>query len=460
MAKAAERPLSVTFTRVTTDVAAAMPEFALLSRSARARGWLSELWDPSSGPCPDGPPLDPTALAGGVAMERVVRFPAAAPAGPGEGNPSFLPGDEADGSGLGPALAVMTVMGIPVEAPPLVQRRMFTAGGAAAAFPDVDSTVSADGVDVATFDEDDAVVPVRVVFDVHRDLLVEAALGVLSIPPMARGVLDRCTGEILTMFGGPAPPGSPVARVLMVEYACSEPDGGIGHTITTFGVDGVGRLWILARSRAVMTPATPPSSPPPAFSPSDGVTAVAAAIQRFSGSYGMAYAPCGPATTPAVSAAGALPEMLSFVFVGGPSSVAATFRLRQMAVSKLVPLLTPRALPDPPSSHPDGDGTGRRGDGDDGALDGRGGGRRGRRRRVDLAAVTSAAERARIVRNRAAAARCNAARKAARAAAHAAETGPDGRGEAAAKAFALAARGGLGGGGAAAWRLPALLPRP
>ena len=452
----------MTFTPVTADVAAAMPEFALLARSARARAWLSELWHPSGGPCPEGPPLDPTALAGGVAMERVVRFPAAAPAGPGEGNPSFLPGDEADGSGLGPAIAVLTVMAIPVEAPPLVQRRMSTAGGAAAAFADLDTTVATDGVDAASFDEDDAVVPMRIVIDVHRDLLVAAALGVFRLPPTSRGVLDRRTGEILTMFGGPAPAGSPLTRVLMVEYASAEPDDGIAHTLTTFGVDGFGRLWILGRCRAVITPATPPSPPPPAFSPSDGVTAVAAAVQRFSGSYGMAYAPCGPAPTPGVTADGALPEMLSFVFVGGRSSVAATFRMRRMAAAEWVPVPTPRALPGPPSSHPDGDGRGRRGDGngDDGASAERGGGRHGRRRRVDLEAVPSAAERARIVRNRAAAARCNAARKAARAAAHAAEREYDGWGEEATESIAVAARGRLGGGGAAAWRLPALLPRP
>ena len=248
----------------------------------------------------------------------------------------------------------------------------------------------------------------------------------------------------------------------MVEYACTELGDGISHTLTTFGVDIFDRLWILGRCGAVITPATPPSPPPPAFSPSDGVTAVAAAVQRFSGSYGMAYAPCGPAPTPGATADGALPEMLSFVLVGGRSSVAATFRMRRMAAAEWVPVLTPRALPGPPSSHPNGNGRGRRGDGNgvDDASAERGGGCRGRRRRVDPEAVPWAVERARIVCNRAAVARCNAARNAARAAVHAAERGSDGWGEEATKSSFVAARGGLGGGGAAAWRLPALLPRP
>eukprot|EP00168_Porphyra_purpurea_P003224 TRINITY_DN1382_c1_g1_i1.p3 TRINITY_DN1382_c1_g1~~TRINITY_DN1382_c1_g1_i1.p3 ORF type:complete len:102 (-),score=26.35 TRINITY_DN1382_c1_g1_i1:297-602(-) len=62
-------------------------------------------------------------------MERVLRFPAAAPAGPGEDAPSFLPGDEADGTGLGPALVVLTYMAVPVEAPPLWRWWTAAAGG-------------------------------------------------------------------------------------------------------------------------------------------------------------------------------------------------------------------------------------------------------------------------------------------------------------------------------------------
>jgi len=408
---------------LTVETAAAMPEYALLGRSARARAWLSELWDPSGGPCPDGPPLDPTALAGGVAMERMLRFPTAAPAGPGEDTPSFLPGNEADGTGLGPALVLLTYMAVPVEAPPLGRWWTSAAEGNDVADHSVaDDALSAgavaakaaarDGVHVATYDEDDEVVTLHIVTDVHRDLLGAASLGPFTLPPTSRGVFHRRTGEMLSLVSAAAPAESPMARLLLSEHHRPMPDGSLTHTVTSFGVRPGGRIDILTRSRSVVLSSVAAS--PPSFPPTDGVTALAAAMQLLCGSHGLAYSPCPLGPLPAAAAVGQAPAPLPLILTCERSSLAATFRIRGLAAAALLPPVTPRAPPASTGSVRDGQGHQPAGGGGV-----RKGGGRGRRRPVDLDALASNAERARVVRNRVLAARCNARRRALRAAARA-----------------------------------------
>jgi len=408
-------------------MAAAMPEYTLLGRSARARAWLSELWDPAGGSPPVGPPIDPAALAGSVASEQITRYPAPVPAAPGEDTHAFGPADEADGSGLGPAVAVATVMVVPVEAPPLARWWTAAAGGNAILLGANDTASAADVLATNTdeeYDEDDEVVTMRVVIDVQRDLLPSASLGQLHVPPFSRGVFHRRTGETLTLASAASRAGARVGRLLLMEHTCPAANGGSTTTFTTLGIDAGGRLGVFNRSSAVLEPSAP--MPPPAFPPTDGVTAVATALRQSLGAFGLAYAPCAVGPGAPAAAGGGAPALVSMVVTSGPASVASTFRLRRMAAAVLLPPAVPRAPPPPVAGAPRGWG---------GGADGRGGWgapRRVRRKRVDLDAVPSAAARARIVRNREAAARCNAARKAARAAAAAAPPGPGGEGSAAA----------------------------
>lgn len=430
------------FDVLTPEKAATMPEYALLGRSARARSWLSDLWDPGGGPPPVSPPLDPSALARSVVCERLLRFPAPCMPAPGEEDPSFVPGDEADGSGLGPALTVLSMVSIPVEAPPLTRWWTAAAGGnalsgstgntaAVAAMTDVHATSYDED-----YDEDDEVVTAHVVIDAHRDLLPSMDTRLSGIQPLARGVFHRRTGEMMSLMSAAAPPGSPVKQQLTVDYTGPDVDGSFMHLLTTMGVDESGRLGIISRSSAVMVPATP--RPPPTFRPTDGVTALATAMEQMSGSFGLAYAPCLPGPAKTASPSGDLPPLLSLVLTSSLSSVAATFRMRRLAAALLVPPVAPRGAPafaicPPPAT----------GDERDMKRDGVPNGRRSRRRRIDLDSVTSAAERSRIMRNRAAAARSNAARKAAREASLASGVGtPEGsEGTAMADAATIAGAG-------------------
>jgi len=411
------------FIPLTKDTAEDMPEYHLLGRSARARAWLSELWDPSGGPCPDGPPLNPTALAGGVAMERMVRFLHAAPAGPGEDTPSFLPGDEADGTGLGPALVVLTYMAVPVEAPPLGRWWTSAAEGNGVADDCVaDHELSAgavaakaaalDGVHDASYDEDDEVVTLHIVTDVQRDLLRAAGLGPFTLPLTSRGIFHRRTGEMLSLASAAAPAESPMTRLLLSEHHRPMSDGSLLHTVTSFGVRPGGHIGIFSRSRSVVRPSVAAS--PPSFPPTDGVTALAGAMELLCGSHGLAYSPCQLGPLPAAAADGKAPAHLPLILTCDRSSVAATFRIRGLAAKALLAPVTPRA---PPSSAAGvRDGRGHQQAGDEGVRKHSG---RGRRRPVNLDALPSDAHRARIVRNRVSAARSNAGRRALRNAARA-----------------------------------------
>jgi len=439
---------STPFLPLTADMAAAMPEYTLLGRSPRARAWLSELWDPAGGAPPVDPPIDPAALAGSVASEQITRYPAPVPTGPGEDTHAFGPADEADGSGLGPAVAVSTVMVVPVEAPPLARWWTAAAGGNALLLGANDTASAADVLATSrdeAYDEDDEVVTVRVVIDIQRDLLPTASLGLLLVPPFSRGVFHRRTGEWLTLMSTTSRTDARVGRLLMMEYTCPTANGGSATHFTTLGVDAGGRLGVFSRSSAVLAPSA--AMPPPAFRPTDGVTAVATATHQSLGSFGLAYAPSVDGAELPTAAGGGTRELVSMIVTSGPASVATTFRMRRMAAAVLVPPGAPRAPPPPRVVSPGGGG----GDGD--GRGGQGRARRLRRRRVDLDAVPSAAARARIVRNREAAARCNAARKAARVAA--AGAAPVREGE----RSAVGDRSAAGERAAAASLLP-ILPRP
>eukprot|EP00168_Porphyra_purpurea_P016321 TRINITY_DN5243_c0_g1_i1.p2 TRINITY_DN5243_c0_g1~~TRINITY_DN5243_c0_g1_i1.p2 ORF type:complete len:237 (-),score=58.49 TRINITY_DN5243_c0_g1_i1:234-944(-) len=206
------------------------------------------------------------------------------------------------------------------------------------------------------------------------------------------------------------------------------PDGSPTHTVTTFGVCPDGRIGLLNRARSVVSPSG--AAPPPFFPPTDGVTALAAAMEQLCGSHGLAYSPCPLGPLPAVAADGHAPAHLPLILTCDGASVGATFRIRQLAAAALLPPVTPRTPPASTTGPHNAGGGGRAG----GGGVGKGGGR-GRRRPVDLDAVASAAQRARIVRNRELAARCNARKKALREAA---------------RASRAASKGGVVGGGAAA----------
>ena len=398
-------PPVAAFDVLTPEKAATMPEYALLGRSARARAWLSDLWDPWGGPPPVSPSLDPSALARSVVCERLLRFPAPCMPAPGEEDPSFVPGDEADGSGLGPALTVLTMVVIPVEAPPLTRWWTAAAGGGTPSgnTDDTDAAAAMTDVHAASYvedyDEDDEVVTVHAVFDAQRDLMPSVDTRLSPIPRLARGVFHRRTGEMMALMSAAAPPGSPVKQQLTVDYTGPDVEGNFMHFLTTMGVDEGGRLGIISRSSAVMAPSTP--RPPLSFRPSDGVTSLATAMEQMSGTFGLAYAPCLPGPAQTILPSGDLPPLLSLVLTSSMSSVAGAFRMRRQAVALLVPPVAPRGAPAFAVCPPPAPGYGR----DDG-RDGTPNGRRSRRRRIDLGSVTSAAERTRILRNRAAAARC------------------------------------------------------
>lgn len=426
-------------TPLTAAMAADMPEYALLGRCPRARAWLAELWDPRAVPPPYSPPLHPAALAGAVAVERVMRYPAGLPTGGGgaggrsagaapndEGGEDpawYLPPDEADGSGLGPALVVMTEMAVPVEAPPL--RRGWTAapgGGAAPGWTGSEADRAAAAAEALSatagaYDEDAEVVTLLMVMDIHRDLLNEVTGGLVCLRPTARGVYHRRTGEMVSLISTAAPPGMGVSRLLMMEYYAPVKGGSDTHTITTLGV-GAGALLLLNRMGAVVEPSEPRAAL--TFPPTDGVTAVAALTAALSGNYGLAYAPALPpgvvARAPAdgEGGGGGLPQLIPLVLHCTMASAVTTFRMRSLALAAVRPPPPPplrrlcagnreRALAAPTAAH---------------THPRERGARRPRRARLDLATISDAATRARIVRNRAAAARCNAARREARLAAH------------------------------------------
>jgi len=370
-------------------------------------------------------------------------------------------------------LAVLTNMAVAVEAPPLGRWWTATAGGGGAADARGDAYAAAGGaahalaaasVGATAYDEDDEVVKLQIVMDVQRDLLQAAGLGPLRMPPTSRGVFHRRTGEFISLASAAADGDSPFTRLLMVEYYCPTAAGAASHTITALGVGARGGLALLHRARALIVPSQPPAAAA-AFAPTDGVTALAAAMEGLSGSYGLAYAPCpvGPAAAAATAADGGATQLVTLVLTGARASVAGAFRMRRAAVAALVPLATPRAPPDVSGAAPDAAGGPRaRGGGGDASGCRCGGRRRPHRKRVDVATVASAAERERIVRNRVAATRSNAARKARRDAARAALDAQR-RAVVGVNAAAVAAAASGGGGtvrtvGPAA--LGALLPRP
>lgn len=402
-----------------------MPEYALLGRSSRARAWLAEVWDPAAAPS-SSPPLNPAALAGAVALDRVVRFPAptaaasdlpAAPGGSAEDPDTYLPSDEADGTGLGPVLADTTVMIIPVEAPPLRRAWTATAGWGAAlgggggptgeASSPVNAFLEAVG---GTDDEDDEVVTVRMVCDVQRDLIGAATGGLVSLQPVTRGVLHRRTGETLSLTTVPAPPGVPASRLLMLEYCTPGPFGSATNFLTTLAVGGNGPLTLLSRVSGVMQPTA--DRPTLVFPPADGVTATAGFSRDIQGTFGVAFAPCVPGAT-AVSApsagsdssTGSFPALLPLVMHCTEASAATTARMRCRAVAALLPPPGPLRMPSsgvPATSTTVSPAA---------TVDTPAGVRRPRRPRRNLGAVESEAERRRIMRNRASAARSNAARR-------------------------------------------------
>ncbi|GAB0494749.1 hypothetical protein MMPV_006045 [Pyropia vietnamensis] len=405
-------PLPILPTPLTAAITSAMPEYALLGRCARARSWLADAWDPAAEPVPV-PPLEPAALASAVAHDRVLRFPAAAAAtasaaasgaataaggGPAAEPDSYLPPDEADGTGLGPVLADLTAMSIPVEAPPLRRTWTATVGGGAAPVTEqsgeVPTTVEAPvEADASAYDEDDEVVTVFFVFDVQRDLIRVTTNDLVSIQPTARGVMHRRTGEAMLLMSVAAPPGLPVARLLMLDYYAPLADGGGTHIMTSLGVSGNGSLTLLNRMDAVMTPSTP--RPAPFFPPVDGVTAIASLTRSMYGAYGLAYAPAVPVGS---AGAAASPQLLPLVLQCTPASAATTARMRCRAVAALVPPAGPPRLLGA-------------GDTERARAKPQVGARRSRRLRLDLEGVSSEAVRRRIVRNRASAARSNAARR-------------------------------------------------
>lgn len=199
-------------------MAAKLPDYALLGRCARARAWLADPWDPAAAslPCP---PLDSAALAGTVALGRVVRFrapavPPAATGGPPEDPHTYLPPVEADGSGRGPVFVDYTVMDIPVEAPPLRRAWASIAGERAAPAAEqsweapsaVDTLVEAlDGA----YDEDEEVLTLYFVCDVQLDLMHVVVDKLVPIQPTARGFMHRMKGEVLSTMTAAAPPGLP-----------------------------------------------------------------------------------------------------------------------------------------------------------------------------------------------------------------------------------------------------------
>ncbi|GAB0496214.1 hypothetical protein MMPV_007526 [Pyropia vietnamensis] len=458
-------------------MAAAMPEYAFLRRCARARAWLADVWDPTAVP-PPCPPLNATALAGAVACDKVLRFPTAtapmACGAPPEDLDSYLPPDEADGSGLGPILVDYTVMGVPVEAPPL--RRTWAAmagGGAVPAADQLSETPAAPDVQIqaddGAYDEDDEVVTVHFVFDVQRDLTRVATNGMVSIQPTARGVMHRRTGETILLMTSAAPPGLPVARLLMMEYCVPDANGGVTEVLSSLGVSDSGSLVLLNRMDALMQPSDP--RPTPIFCPADGVTAMATYARSMHGAFGVAYAPRAPpgTTLAALTAgpggeAGGLPQLLSLVCCSTPASAATTARMRSRAVAALLP------PPRPPRLLSAGD-TASVNVAAAVAAKYRTGGRRLRRARLDLTLVGSEAERQRIVRNRASAARSNAARRQARLEARTRGVAETMSGLAGGKpalaptaaegvqAQGLAVRGGVLAQTPAAGPLPVLLPR-
>jgi len=250
-------------------------------------------------------------------------------------------------------------MAVPVEAPPL--RRWWTAtaggGGAAEAVGDAHAATAAAGaahahagagVSATAYDEDDEVVTLQIVMDVQRDLLQAADLGPLRLPPAARGVFHRRTGEFVSLVSAAAGGDSPWTRLLMFEHFVPTAAGAASHTITALSVGARGGLALLRRTHALMVPAQP-AAPAAVLAPTDGVAALAAAVEGMSGSYGLAYAPCpvGPAAAAAASAPdGGATQLVPLVLTCARASVAGAFRMRRAAVAALVPLAAPRAPPD------------------------------------------------------------------------------------------------------------------
>ncbi|GAB0492056.1 hypothetical protein MMPV_003315 [Pyropia vietnamensis] len=460
---------------LTPAMVAAMPEYALLGRCSRARAWLADVWDPAAAaeaaaPCPV-PPLNPAALAGAVALDRVVRFPAAdalptVPGGPLEDPDTYLPPDEADGTGLGPVLADITVMIVPVEAPPL--RRSWTAvsgGGmvppredhAGAFSAAVDASMEA--VDGA-YDEDDEVVTGHVIADVQRDCIGVATGGLFSVQPVSRGVLHRRTGETLSVTSMTPPPGLLASRVLLMEYCAPRANGCAVSYQTSLAVGERGSLTLLSRVDAMLQPSIP--RPTLVFPPVDGITATAHFSRDIQGAFGVAFVPCVPGLTPVTPTvggpnigSGGFPAPLPLIMQCTEASAATTARMRRRAVAALLPpsppLLLPRAAVDPATTPRTAaaataavaNATIAAGT----AKQAQAGSRRPRRVRRDLDSIESEAQRRRIVRNRASAARSNAARRRERLAARSRD------------GDAAAARGGLLPPVAPPACLPVLLPR-
>ncbi|KAK1866741.1 hypothetical protein I4F81_009256 [Pyropia yezoensis] len=307
-----------------------MPELELLRRSPRARAWLGDVWAPAFGALrrrgAGGPPaaaLHPAALAAAVGVDRVVRFPAGAPAAAGEVEGAYGPPDEADGSGLGPALAVLSAMAVPVDVPPLPQRwaspregdgtgeSTVQAGEKApprADAPPTSAAAPSAGVPVVD-DDDDAVVTLHFIIEMHRDLLSPLTGHVFSIPPVVRGVFHRGTSEGLTFATVKAPPGVPASQLAIIDAAMT-PVG----PVTTVGGQGV--------------------VPPPLVPCSAVAGSLAGWYAHFAGSYGMAYAPFPPPGLP-LRGGGAPIDVVSLVLNSAPASPAMAFRLRSVAVSAL-----------------------------------------------------------------------------------------------------------------------------
>ncbi|GAB0489259.1 hypothetical protein MMPV_000476 [Pyropia vietnamensis] len=217
------------------SVAAGMPELELLRISPRARAWLGDVWAhdfgaPSRRQAPAtsetaAATLHPAALAAAVGVDRVLRFPTAAPAAAGEvAAAGYGPADEADGSGLGPALVVLSGMAVAVDAPPLPKRWALSEEGeqGAAEGGRAETTAPPPQVGVPTVDDDDdAVVTLHFVADVQRDLLSSVTGRLYCIPPVVRGVFHRGTSEGLTLTTLNAPPGVPASQLALLDSSSS-----------------------------------------------------------------------------------------------------------------------------------------------------------------------------------------------------------------------------------------------
>ncbi|OSX70140.1 hypothetical protein BU14_0887s0002 [Porphyra umbilicalis] len=189
----------------------------------------------------------------------------------------------------------------------------------------------------------------------------------------------------------------------MMRFFAPTADKGAVQLASTLGVDGRGRLGVLARTRTELAPATQRAAP--TYPPADGAASLAAASAAQVGCWGLAYAPAWPTGAP-------LPHLVrqarllhcgdEDAAAGGGGAAAA--RTASVAAACLRRRRRRRRRRQ----------------------------RQRRRRRGGRPAARPrtppALQRRRIVRNRAAAARFNAARVAARAAAKAEGAGGGGEG--------------------------------